>query len=516
MESGLYPAFFRRSVRNMMAGTLLSVLPAGAFYFSTYPYTQRQFLILCVLGLVDLAMFLPLDVAILRWRLAPVKDAHAADASPEQMRAGVARLLDAPREVLLRVYGAHAVAASAGITLLVWAANLWLDLGVATSIFPLYWALNLSVIPIAHVVYEFAAMERATQPLLRELAQRTKYDSTLGRRFSLEGRMGIFFPLLAFAPIAVMLAAIFIRYGLQGWVDSGQLLLNLGLLGLASAALFLFLMYVLGGQLKSQTAALIGALDRLGRGDLSARAELYTTSEFGQIAAHINDTAVALTERQRLRDLFGAYMSNEVADALLAKGDSGDLTEKRYVAILFVDVRGFTAFSQHRTPEVVVSVLNKFFEAAVDAIAASGGTVNKYLGDGLLAIFGAPVALEQPGCAAVQAATEISKRLRALNHLLEATGVPAMKIGIGIHAGDVVVGSIGAPKHKLEYTVIGDPVNVASRIEQLNKSMGTEILISEEVFRTLPEPWRGLAGAPVSEQVKGIDQPVTVYPLAAR
>jgi adenylate cyclase len=516
MESGPYPAFFRRSVRNLMVGTLLSVLPAGAFYFSTYPYTQRQFIILCVLGLLDLAMFLPVDIAILRWRLRPVQDAFAPEVPPQQLRAGLARLLDAPREVLLRVYGAHAVAASAGITLLVWAANRWLDLGVATHIFPLYWALNLSVIPIAHVVYEFAAMERATQPLLRELAQRTKYDSSLGRKFSLEGRMGIFFPLLAFAPIAVMLAAIFIRHGFHDLVESGELLRNIALLGLASAALFLFLMYVLGGQLKSQTAALIGALDRLGRGDLSARAELYTTSEFGQIASHINDTAVALVERQRLRDLFGAYMSNEVADALLAKGDAGDRTEKRYVAILFVDVRGFTAFSQRRSPEVVVSVLNKFFEAAVDAIASSGGTVNKYLGDGLLAIFGAPMALGQPGRAAVEAATEICKRLRALNHLLEATGVPAMKIGIGIHAGDVVVGSIGSPRHKLEYTVIGDPVNVASRIEQLNKSLGTEILISEEVFRALPDPWRALAGAPVSEQVNGIDQPVTVYPLSPR
>lgn len=516
MESGAYPAFFRRAVRNLMVGTLLSVLPAGAFYFSTYPYTQRQFLILCVLGLLDLALFLPVDIAILRWRLTPVQQALLPDASPEQMRAGVARLLDAPREVLLRVYGPHAVAASAGITLLMWAANRWLELGVSTSIFPLYWALNLSVIPIAHVVYEFAAMERATQPLLGELAQRIPYDPGLGRRLTLEGRMAIFFPLLAFAPIAVMLAAVFIRHGFHERVESGELLFNLGLLGAASAVLFLFLMYVLGGQLKSQTAELIRALDRLGRGDLSARAELYTTSEFGQIAAHINDTAVALGERQKLRDLFGAYMSAEVADALLARGEAGSLTEKRYVAILFVDVRGFTAFSQHRTPEVVVSVLNKFFEAAVDAIAASGGTVNKYLGDGLLAIFGAPVALEQPGCAAVEAAAEISKRLRALNHLLEATGVPAMKIGIGIHAGEVVVGSIGAPRHKLEYTVIGDPVNVASRIEQLNKSMGTEILISEEVFRVLPEPWRAMAGAPVSEPVKGIDQPVKVYPLVPR
>ena len=183
MESGAYPAFFRRSVRNLMVGTLLSVLPAGAFYFSTYAYTQHQFLVLCLLGLLDLALFLPLDIAILRWRLGPVKEALQPEASAAQLRAGMARLLDSPREVLLRVYGPHALAASTGITLLVWAANRWFELGVATRAFPLYWALNLSVIPIAHVVYEFAAMERATQPLLRELAQRAKYDASLGRRF---------------------------------------------------------------------------------------------------------------------------------------------------------------------------------------------------------------------------------------------------------------------------------------------------------------------------------------------
>src|SRR5574341_201562 len=235
MESGSYPAFFRCSVRNLMVGTLLSVLPAGAFYFSTYPYTQRQFLILCGLGLLDLALFLPVDIAILRWRLRPVQKAMRDEASSEQMRAGVARLLDAPREVLLRVYGPHAVAASAGITLLVWAANRWLELGVSTGIFPIYWVLNLSVIPIAHVVYEFAAMERSTQPLLRELAQRARFDATLGHKFTLEGRMGIFFPLLAFAPIAVMLAAIFIRHGFHEQVESGELLFNLGLVGAASA-----------------------------------------------------------------------------------------------------------------------------------------------------------------------------------------------------------------------------------------------------------------------------------------
>jgi adenylate cyclase len=211
--------------------------------------------------------------------------------------------------------------------------------------------------------------------------------------------------------------------------------------------------------------------------------------------------------------LFGTYMTNEVATALLAKGDhSAERTEKRYVAILFLDVRGFTAFSNERSPEVVVGVLNKLLEAAVEAIAEKHGTVNKYLGDGLLAIFGAPIVLDNPCARAVEASLEIAKRVRALNHLFVATGVPPMKIGIGIHAGEVVVGSIGSPKHKLEYTVIGDAVNVASRIEQLNKPLGTELLVSEEVWSKCGT-MQQLFGAAVSEQVKGVERPVKVYPL---
>jgi adenylate cyclase len=274
-------------------------------------------------------------------------------------------------------------------------------------------------------------------------------------------------------------------------------------------------MYELGGQLDKHTRQLVAALDEIGRGNLGGRVELYSTDEFGQIAGHINTMATGLAERERLRDLFGAYMTNEVAAALLAKGDhSAERTEKRYVAILFLDVRGFTAFSNERPPEVVVGVLNKLLEQAVEAIAERKGTVNKYLGDGLLAIFGAPIALENPCEAAVAAALEIAKRVRGLNHLFAATGVPAMKIGIGIHAGEVVVGTIGSPKHKLEYTVIGDAVNVASRIEQLNKPLGTELLVSDEVWAKCGS-LQNVFGVALTEQVKGVDKPVKVYPVVA-
>jgi len=517
-----FPEFYRKCVRNMLVGTALSIVPAGAFYFFIFPYSAQQLAALAVIGVLDLLVFFPLDLVVLRWTLRDVRGAFEPEADEAAKRAGLAAALDAPRRVIFpRIYGVHAVAASAGITLLVMAANRWFGLGIPARTFPLYWVLNLTVVPVAHVVYEFAAMERAVQPLAGELLRTSSATMECVRPFTLQQRMQRFFPMFVLAPMAIILLALYM-HATEHWpamLDIGHVMRDLVSIGAASAVLFLFLMYTLGNQLARQTTTLVSALDRIGRGDFAARAELYSTDEFGQIAGHVNTMASGLAERERLRDLFGAYMTTEVAAALLAKGDgdhSADRTEKRYVAILFLDVRGFTAFSNERAPEVVVGVLNRLLEAAVEAIAEEHGTVNKYLGDGLLAIFGAPIVLENPCAAAVNAAFEIAKRVRALNHLFAATGMPAMKIGIGIHAGEVVVGSIGSPKHKLEYTVIGDAVNVASRIEQLNKPLGTELLVSEEVWSKCG-PLQQMFGAAVSEQVKGVERPVKVYPgVAAR
>ncbi|MBI2677838.1 MAG: HAMP domain-containing protein [Candidatus Koribacter versatilis] len=534
-EGNLFPAFYRRCIRNLVAGTALSIVPAGAFYLFVFPYTPEQLAVLGVLGFVDLLLFLPLDILILRWTLRPVAAAWAELSGPkgpihqeppdagqkprsstEVLRRGMERLLDAPWIVVLRVYGAHAPAASAGITLLVMAANRWLNLGIPANTFPLYWILNMTVIPVAHVVYEFAAMERAIQGPASALAAEVALSKVRAVPFTMGRRMGVFFPLLALAPVLLVSTAAYFKSQALG-AQAQELLRALALIGTCCFGLLLFLMWTLGGQLKQQTATLMETLDRVGRGEFQSRAELYSTDEFGQIAGHVNTMASGLAERERLRDLFGAYMTTEVATALLARGGGASLaerTEKRYVAILFLDVRGFTAFSNERTPEVVVGVLNRLLEAAVEAIAEKRGTVNKYLGDGLLAIFGAPIALENPCAAAVEASLEIARRVRALNHLFAATGVPPMKIGIGIHAGDVVVGSIGSAKHKLEYTVIGDAVNVASRIEQLNKPLGTELLVSEEVWSKCGalQPSFGPA---MTEQVKGVEKPVTVYPILA-
>ena len=508
----MYPAFERRAIRALLIGTALAMVPGAAFYAFAFSYTPRQLAIICALALFGIAAFLPLDILLLRATLRPVRHAFAPNATLAQKRLGLARLLDSPRLVLIRVFGPHALIFSAGITILVVLANRYLALGIPKNLFPVYWLLNLTVIPIAHVVYEFEFMERNMQPLASALAREINVRDCGARPFTLAHRMRIFFPLMTLAPMIIVAVSILLREWDVLGPKAVPLMRDVAFIAAACAALFLFLMYTLARQLHDQTAIITTALDRLSYGEMNTRAELFTASEFGAIASHINDTAVSLRERQRLRDLFGAYMTSEVADALLDDHGSGR-TETRFVAILFLDVRGFTAFSSARSPEQVVDVLNQIFAAAVDAIASNGGTVNKYLGDGLLAIFGAPVRLTEPCRAAVAAALEISNAIRELNSRWAAAGIPPLGIGIGIHAGDVVVGSVGSPEHKLEYTVIGDAVNVASRVEQLNKKLGTEVLISDVVFRAAADLQK-CAGTAIAEQVKGIADAVTVYPLS--
>lgn len=510
----LYPRFFRQCVRNLAVGVLLSIVPAAAFYWFIFEHSHRQMLILGTLGIADLAAFFPLDLLVLAWTLRPVQAALAEGADHEQQRTGLKRLLESPWIVIQRVYLVHAPLATIGITLLVLFANRHWGLAIDPRTFPLYWVLNLTIIPIAHMVYEFTAMERATQAPAAELAQHVPLSEANARRFTLNSRMRWYFPVLALAPVLVMIVAIVIH---SNWVmdeEAWHLVFDLSKIGIGCAALFLYLMWTLGGGLRQQTGELTRVLRRLGKGDLAARAELYTTSEFGELAQHINDMAVELNERERLRELFGAYMTPEVAQTLLARGASLEgRTEKRFCAIQFVDIRGFTRFSSECPPDVVLTVLNRLLAVTADAITESGGTVNKYLGDGLLAIFGAPQPLENPCANAVKASIEVLHRVEQLNAELAHEGLAPMKIGIGVHAGEVVVGTIGSPRHKLEYTVIGDPVNVASRIEQLTKKVGVPLLVSQEVIQAAGGDWACHAGEPVAEAVRGLDREVVLFPI---
>ncbi|MEK8022391.1 MAG: adenylate/guanylate cyclase domain-containing protein [Candidatus Hydrogenedentota bacterium] len=199
-----------------------------------------------------------------------------------------------------------------------------------------------------------------------------------------------------------------------------------------------------------------------------------------EIRRHIRETLDALEARRRVVDIFGKHVSPAVVEKLLEQR-AGLEGEIRHVCIMFIDIRGFTTFSEGKAPADVVSYLNDLFEFMVESINRHEGIVNKFLGDGLMAVFGAPISSGRDTRSAVNAAIEIHARVGGL---VREGRIPPTKIGIGIHSGPAMTGSIGSSERK-EYTIIGDVVNVASRIEQMNKELGTEILFSHEVKQEL-------------------------------
>jgi adenylate cyclase len=176
---------------------------------------------------------------------------------------------------------------------------------------------------------------------------------------------------------------------------------------------------------------------------------------------------------------------------------------------MFLDIRNFTAFSEKRSAEEVVEYLNLVFDATIDAVVSRHGIVNKFLGDGFMAVFGAPIAEGNASAAAVDAALDILARVDAL---VERGKIPPTKIGIGLHTGEAVVGNIGSA-HRKEYTVIGDVVNVASRMESLNKELDSRILASDEAWSASGRT-EVKARPRDSIKVRGRAEPVRVWQLA--
>jgi adenylate cyclase len=175
--------------------------------------------------------------------------------------------------------------------------------------------------------------------------------------------------------------------------------------------------------------------------------------------------------RRRLREAFGRYVSREVLSQVL--GDAHSLRgERREVSILFSDLRGFTPLCEAMPAEAVAAHLNEYFDAMTAAIFAHRGMINDFVGDAIMAVFGAPLADADHALHAVQSAVAMEQALDALNQRWEARGLPSLHMGIGIHTGEVFAGNIGGAA-KLKYAVVGDPVNATARLESLNKELDT-------------------------------------------
>ena len=269
---------------------------------------------------------------------------------------------------------------------------------------------------------------------------------------------------------------------LETFLAESRSLFNLvGVIALLAGVL---LAQAIGGAVSAPVRTLAAGARRVAEGDLTTRFEVNTRDELALLASAYNHMVTGLQEREWLRDMFGRFVSQEVAEAIRS-GQVKLEGENRVVSVLFCDIRDFTGRSERHTPQEIVALLNEYLPVVVSAAQSHGGTVNKFGGDSTLVIYGAPKETQESAYRAVLTALDLRAGLEMLNEHLTARGEAPIQIGVGINTGLALAGAVG-PRERQEYTVIGDSVNLASRIEALNKQYPEHgILISEWTYEAL-------------------------------
>lgn len=287
-------------------------------------------------------------------------------------------------------------------------------------------------------------------------------------------------------------------------IQRAALLAGLGALGLA-----VILAILLSRGFARPVRALVAATERVAAGDYEVRVEAASRDELGTLAGAFNEMTEGLMLKERYRGVLDKVVSRDIADELL-KGEILLGGETRRVTTLFADIRGFTAMTEGMEPQRVIALLNEFMERASDAVEAEGGVVDKFVGDELMAVFGAPMSRGSDADRAVRAALGIRRAMEAVNRDRRARGEPPLGVGIGITCGDAVAGNMGSPG-RLNYTVLGESVNVASRL--CDQAAPGQILVVEPF---LAELGTAVEAEPLGPRTfKGISAPLQVYTIHA-
>jgi adenylate cyclase len=384
----------------------------------------------------------------------------------------------------------------------------------------LQFALSFSVSALVTTVQTFFLIEalliEAFYPDFFREARPAEVAGTLRIPFSL--RLLLFWSAVALVPLLVLLV---VTLNFTAWEDhpAGELSLIVGTVVAASAASGGVISWLVGRSLLHWVGLHEAGTEEIARGNYDVRILEQRPDEWGRLTDHFNDMAAALGRARHLREMFGQFLSPEVRDEILQRPPLGG--EVQEVTVLFVDIRGFTRRSAGEKPEHVVDLLNRFFSLAVLAVEGNGGWVNKFLGDGIMALFGVPRPRADHADLAVRAAQELLRRLDQLNRELDREGQEGLAIGAGIHTGPALVGCVGAVSPgndgrqlvRREYTAIGETVNLGQRLEQLTKHCGGPVLISEQtrarLQRTLPLTCLG------PQQVSGFPESLVVYRVEA-
>ena len=314
----------------------------------------------------------------------------------------------------------------------------------------------------------------------------------------------------------------FSRASIESFLSEAQNLF--WLTGLIAVLAGLLLAQALGGAVAAPAEELATGARRVAHGDLSVkfggvetfRRNVSTADELSQLAYAFNQMVVGLREREKLRDLFGRYVSREVSEAVLS-GRVSLKGERKTITCLYVDMRGSTTFAEKYQPEEVMAALNEYFEVIILATEAHGGIVNRFVGDEAVCVFGAPTEVRDHAERAVQAALSMREGLAYVNQKRTALGLPTLKFGMGLNTGEVTAGATGSEERQ-EYTVIGDAMNAGARIQALNKTFPDYDILLSEFTQAALGPDAGQYGfvdlGPV--EIRGKSKAVKVLGLVGR
>lgn len=350
------------------------------------------------------------------------------------------------------------------------------------------------VIPAAFAtVMGFGLVEILMKPVIEDIAEKLPQDFTFIRRgLPLQRRLRL-------SALVVTSATAAAAVSLIGRGSSKQLLVGVAV----SAAVGLFVSgwfdLILAHSVTGPVESLRRGLEQVERGDFSARVPVMSSDELGELAGAFNRMVHGLGERARMHSAFTTYMDKEVARIILA----GPIPEDGYeveASILFCDIKGFTAFAEQTEPADVIGSLNAIFSVVVPVIERHGGHIDKFLGDGLLALFGAPEEQEDHADRAVAAAREIVAAVRA--------APTDLSMVAGVNTGRVVAGAVGG-SGRLTFSVIGDAVNIAARVEAATRETGDDVLLTSATLGALRRPTGVVPRGFV--MLKGKSRPIEIF-----
>ncbi len=528
----------RKAIRIYWIGSCLAVAEAFVLFILGLELRFEQGRMLVFIALLPIALMYGCD----RWLI--IRHTRPIDAvgqrletgqatSHEAVRTAYIQALNLPILTLLRVLTIHAPTVLLPATVLGLLANQVVGLGLTWWQFFVIWSL-WPITAAPHAIVEYFLIERHVRDVLARLASTqdepltTDVPSASSRqvvrlllgfqptapaiiRTSAGVQLAWLLFFLSLMPMFVLGASVYLKIATANVTNPGPaqfytLGVWIALLIVLNTAISAAIVTLMSRRMRHSLDAFLGRMQQVLEGDLSQLWQPQTTDEFLDLGMGFNAMVFGLREREVIKDTFGRFVSQDVATAVLDNRVpmQGEL---RDVTILFQDIRGFTSLSERTPPDALLQMLNRFFTAMVAAVESHGGMVKQFTGDGVMALFGAPAQHPEDPVRAVRAALAMLTRLETFNQRRQQEGDDTLRIGIGIHTGEVVTGCIG-PDTRVEYGVVGDAVNLASRVQDLTKEVGATLLITDATAARLGG--RFTFGKDAVLPVRGKAQPIRV------